>query len=221
MLSHCRGPTGWLGRDAPGYRRRRGHLARGPPASTTSTGCASAGRPVGSHGRPGAAEDQRPRLLADEREAPLPRRRCRLHTSSPSSRSSAAASDRRIADEADLGDARAARRAVNAPVAPVSPSASMRDQLHDVAGRVVEVDTPSHPSSRSRTRRRPSPGRGVARRARGPTRAAPRSGRPARAGRRGRTASLQPARSSSTVSPTSTARPSSFDCASRSPSRSP
>ena len=121
----------------PRRRPEARFLARGPRA-TTSTGCASAGRPVGSHGRPARQRISVRAFSPTKASRPSPST-VPSQTSSPSSRSSAAASDGRIADEADLGDAEQLGRRERAGRARLADPA-MRDQLDDAAGRVVEVD---------------------------------------------------------------------------------
>ena len=60
-------------------------------------------------------------------------------SSSPSSRRSSSAADGRIADDTDLGEAEQLGRRERARRASL-PDAPVRDQLHDRAGRIVEVD---------------------------------------------------------------------------------
>ena len=158
----------------------------------TSTGCASAGRPVGSQGRP-ARQRISVRAFAPTKASRASPSTVPSQTSSPSSRSSASASGRRVADEPDLGDAEQLGRREGAGGARLADPA-VGDQLDDAAGRVVEVDRLRVPVREVE--------HGLARLAVGqeldvvarPTRAPPRSGRPGRGGRSGRTASPPPAR---------------------------
>ena len=89
-------------------------------------------------GSPGPAEDQRPRLRADEGEPPLALDGA-VPDLEPELTLERLCERRRIADEPDLGEAEQLGRREGAGCARLADPA-MRDQLDDAAGRVVEVD---------------------------------------------------------------------------------
>ena len=127
MLSQTRGP-----------RRRKARSPRTAPESVTSTGCASAGRPVGSQGRPARQRISVRAFAPTKASRPSPST-VPSQTSSPSSRSSASASDGG-SQTSPISERPSSSDGANGAGCSRLADPAMRDQLDDAAGRVVEVD---------------------------------------------------------------------------------
>ena len=114
------------------------HLARRPACEHDLDRCASAGRPVGSQGRPAR---QRINVLAfspTKARRPSPRHRA---APTPRARARARAPLRATADRrrCPTSETPSSSPAAKAPEPPDLAEAPVGDQLDDVAGRVVEV----------------------------------------------------------------------------------
>ena len=182
-----------------GHRRPEARNPRSGPESVTSTGCASAGRPVGSQGRP-ARQRISVRAFAPTKASRASPSTVPSQTSRPSSRSSAPASDggsqtRPISERPSSSDG------ANGAGGVLLADPAVGDELDDAARRVVEVDRLRVPVREVEHRlARLAVGQELAR-AREPTRAPPRSGRPGRGRRSGRTASPPTARARASSRP--------------------